>query len=442
MIKKLKIELVFVGLLLINFFISSKIDIIFENKFNNFWDDIYIKQFFINITEIGDSLWFFSLSLLIYVLCYLFKDRVFKKHKNIYDKARIGSLFLFFAILITGIFTQITKHIVGRPRPNHILEQGYFGFDFFNISSSFHSFPSGHTSTIFIVALTFSIFTPKLKYFYLCCASIVALSRIVVGAHFFTDIIGGIVVAFIGFKVTLSIFEKFKINQNLSSIKKINSNIFLLSMIIFIILIIFVSVGSSLDIYISSLFYHKQQNFILQDYHLITIFIRKIILPLLIVYLLILPTISFFLPINKIYFNFKITLKEALFVCLSMLFNLLVVVNFILKNLWGRARPNDVLEFGGKEIFTPWFYLSDSCNTNCSFVSGDSSVGFSIIALFFITKIKIFFWIAVCFGCLLGTIRILEGGHFFSDVLIAGFLIFILTYFQHYFYQKKFLNNV
>ena len=442
MIKNFKIELIFVSLLLINFFISSKIDIIFDDKFNNLLDDNYIKQFFINITEIGDSLWFFSLSFLTYILCYFFKDIVFEKHKNIYDKARIGSLFLFLAILITGIFTQIIKFIVGRPRPNHVVEQGYFGFDFFNLSSAFNSFPSGHTSTIFIVALTFSLFTPKLKYFYLCCASIVALSRVVVGAHFFTDIIGGVVIAFIGFKITFTIFEKFKRSKNLTLIKKLNSNIFLLSIIIFLILIIFLSVGSSLDIYISSLFYQEQQNFVLQDYHLITIFIRKTILPILILYLLIMPAVSIFLPINKIYFNFKITLKEYLFVFLSALFNLLIVVNVILKNLWGRARPNDILELGGKETFTPWFHFSDACNTNCSFVSGDASVGFSIIALFFITKIKMFFWMALCFGCLLGVTRILEGGHFFSDVLIAGFLIFILTYFQHYFYQKKFLNNV
>ena len=57
----------------------------------------------------------------------------------------------------------------------------------------------------------------------------------------------------------------------------------------------------------------------------------------------------------------------------------LVFVNLVLKNFWGRARPNDVLELGGKEVFSPWYEMSNACLTNCSFVSGDASVGFSII---------------------------------------------------------------
>ena len=444
-IKKIKIELVVIGLLLLNFFISSDIDSSFYNKLNNFYNsssNVYFKQFFINITKIGDSFWVFLLSFLTYLLCYFFKNKMVKNHKNICDKIRISALFLFAATLVTGILTQILKHIVGRPRPNQVLEHGYFEFDFFNFNSAFHSFPSGHTSTIFVVALTFSIFTPKLKYFYLFCASIIAFSRMVVGAHFFTDVVGGIVLAYIGFKITITVFEKLKMIQYLYLIKKLNSDIFLLSIIIFLIIIIFVSVGSSVDIHISALFYQEQQKFILQSNNLITIFIRKIILPLIITYLLILPTICLFLPINKIYFNFKINIKEALFIFLSLLFNLLVVVNIILKDTWGRARPNDILEFAGKEDFTPWFYITNACETNCSFVSGDASVGFSIISLFFITKNKIFFWMSLFFGFVLGATRILEGGHFFSDVLIAGFLIFILTYFQHYFYQKRFLNYV
>ena len=158
--------------------------------------------------------------------------------------------------------------------------------------------------------------------------------------------------------------------------------------------------------------------------------------------MLILPFFTVFLPINKIYFNCKIKIKEVFFIFFSTLFNLLFVVNVILKNNWGRARPNEILQLGGKENFTPWFQISDTCNTNCSFVSGDASVGFSVIALFFITKNKIFLWLAMLFGFSLGSIRILEGGHFLSDILIAGFLIFILNYLQFYFFHKNFKNDV
>ena len=51
----------------------------------------------------------------------------------------------------------------------------------------------------------------------------------------------------------------------------------------------------------------------------------------------------------------------------------------------------------GEKIFTPWFQISDACSSNCSFVSGDASVGFSFIALFFLTKNKNFYWFAIVF---------------------------------------------
>ena len=343
------------------------------------------------------------------------------------------------ATLITGLLTQVIKHLVGRPRPNHATNEW---FSFFNFDSTFHSFPSGHTSTIFLVALVFSLFTPRLKYFYLCCASIVGLSRVVVGAHFLTDIIGGIIVSFVGYKITLAFFNKIKIKKEFGEIITLNSNIFHLILIVFFVLIIFITVGGSLDIYLSSLFYGADEKFTLQSYYTITIFVRQIVLPIIILYLLLFPGLSLLLHFKKIFFGFKLKNKDVLFIFSTALFNLIIVVNVVLKNTWGRARPNDILQLGGNQSFTPWFQISDSCINNCSFVSGDASVGFSLIAFFFITKKILYLWISLFFGFLLGAIRILEGGHFFSDVLIAGFLIFVLTYFEFYFYNKKFLRDV
>ena len=99
----------------------------------------------------------------------------------------------------------------------------------------------------------------------------------------------------------------------------------------------------------------------------------------------------------------------------------------ILKNLWGRARPNDILQLGGKETFSPWFEIRNACETNCSFVSGDASVGFSIIVLYLITKKIIFLYASAFAGLVLGLIRIMAGGHFLSDIFFAGFFIVILN---------------
>ena len=377
MIKNLKAELIFLALTIFVVFVLGSAEYKITNTFFSFLNsaaDVNLKQFFTNITLAGDSFWVFSSSILVCFFCFFFK-----KNNIFYKKTFVNSFFLFSATLTTGLLTQIIKHIVGRPRPNHAANE-WFGF--FNLDSTFHSFPSGHTSTIFLVALVFSLFTPKLRYFYFCCAGVVGLSRVVVGAHFLTDIIGGIIVSFIGFKITLAFFNKIKTKKEFGEIITLNSNIFHLILIVFFVLIIFVTVGSSLDIYLSSLFYGADEKFTLQSYYTITIFVRQVVLPIIILYLLLLPGLGLFFYFKKFFFGFNLKNKDVLFIFSTVLFNLIIVVNVILKNTWGRARPNDILQLGGNQIFTPWYQISDSCITNCSFVSGDASVGFSLIAFF------------------------------------------------------------
>ena len=121
---------------------------------------------------------------------------------------------------------------------------------------------------------------------------------------------------------------------------------------------------------------------------------------------------------------------------ISQIISVLIFVNLILKNFWGRARPNDVFELDGKESFSPWFEITNACETNCSFVSGDASVGFSIIVLYLITKKIIFLYASFIAGLALGLIRIMAGGHFLSDIFFAGFFVVILNIILFELYKK------
>ena len=94
------------------------------------------------------------------------------------------------------------------------------------------------------------------------------------------------------------------------------------------------------------------------------------------------------------------------------------------------------MELDGKESFSPWFEITNSCETNCSFVSGDASVGFSIIVLYLITKKIIFLYVSFFAGFLLGLIRIMAGGHFLSDIFFAGFFVVILNIILFELYKK------
>lgn len=101
------------------------------------------------------------------------------------------------------------------------------------------------------------------------------------------------------------------------------------------------------------------------------------------------------------------------------------IVNGILKAHWGRARPNDVIEFGDDKTFTPvQLFPADQCNFNCSFVSGEGAACFTILLMALTMFGGNFFRNALILLLILpmGILRVIAGAHFLSDVL-GSFLI-------------------
>ena len=59
--------------------------------------------------------------------------------------------------------------------------------------------------------------------------------------------------------------------------------------------------GYTLDIYVSSLFYHDNSQFLLQNYDLASVVFRKILLPTLIIYVFVLPVVGKIIPIEFLF---------------------------------------------------------------------------------------------------------------------------------------------
>jgi lipid A 4'-phosphatase len=115
--------------------------------------------------------------------------------------------------------------------------------------------------------------------------------------------------------------------------------------------------------------------------------------------------------------------NKWLFLTLCLIVGPLVVTNIGLKDHWGRARPRDVIEFGGSKAFTPPFPPSTQCAYNCSFVSGEASsiyIVFFAAAFLFKRNSRNMIRLGIILGSLAGLIRIAQGGHFLSDVVFAG----------------------
>lgn len=98
------------------------------------------------------------------------------------------------------------------------------------------------------------------------------------------------------------------------------------------------------------------------------------------------------------------------------------VVHAVFKDNWGRARPKHVVEFAGNYEFTPPLIIADQCERNCSFVSGDASLGYVFLALALYARRHRKFWILVTIGAGLGlgALRMMNGSHFLSDILFSG----------------------
>lgn len=113
-----------------------------------------------------------------------------------------------------------------------------------------------------------------------------------------------------------------------------------------------------------------------------------------------------------------------------------LIVNTLLKDHWGRARPSQVEAFGGTRQFTPAPLPAIQCERNCAFVSGHAALGFSLVSFAFLAapgwQRRTAVAAAIGFGGLVGLGRIAAGGHFLSDVIYAGLIVFATSWLLHH----------
>lgn len=107
---------------------------------------------------------------------------------------RVGR-FLFLSIGLAALATDVLKAIVGRARPWIWFSDAAYGFHPFNLASTWQSFPSGHATTAMAAALAFATLAPGWRYRLLGFGFVVALSRVVVYAHYVSDVLAGALVA-------------------------------------------------------------------------------------------------------------------------------------------------------------------------------------------------------------------------------------------------------
>lgn len=120
---------------------------------------------------------------------------------------------------------------------------------------------------------------------------------------------------------------------------------------------------------------------------------------------------------------------RALLVLASFGIGALVLVHS-LKVLVGRARPHDVMQFGGGKVFTPLWQFSDMCSSSCSFPSGESAAAAALLSFFvyFSQRRRWAFMAAIVpVAAFLSMNRIMFGAHFLSDVVLAWVMVLFVV---------------
>lgn len=126
--------------------------------------------------------------------------------------------------------------------------------------------------------------------------------------------------------------------------------------------------------------------------------------------------------------------RAALFLIVTLALGPGVLANGILKEYSARMGPEDVTQLGGTERFTPWWDPRGLCPGNCSFIAGEPSGAFWTLAPAALTPPQwrpLAYAAALLFGVAMGALRMAGGAHFFTDVVFAGVLMFLVVWAFH-----------
>ncbi|MEX2305922.1 MAG: phosphatase PAP2 family protein [Waddliaceae bacterium] len=130
----------------------------------------------------------------------------------------------------------------------------------------------------------------------------------------------------------------------------------------------------------------------------------------------------------------------SLFLLLTFFVGSVLITNIVLKDNWGRPRPRQVKVYGGDLSYRP-FWKPNLLNQGQSepaksFPCGHATAGFYFLSLVFLGRrlksrfIALSGWtLGLGLGILFGITRMAQGGHFFSDVLMSGIVMWYIGFF-------------
>jgi membrane-associated phospholipid phosphatase len=155
---------------------------------------------FLKISDFGRSGWFlWPIGLVLLAFAALMRPAIGRITNLVGATIVVRLGFIFLAIGIPGLIVAIVKRLIGRVRPSDL---GPFHYVPFAWRPDYASLPSGHSTAAFAAAVAVGAVWPRARPAMWIYAILIAASRVVIAAHYPSDVLAG---AFVGVSSALLI---------------------------------------------------------------------------------------------------------------------------------------------------------------------------------------------------------------------------------------------
>ncbi|MFZ4551574.1 MAG: phosphatase PAP2 family protein [Aquabacterium sp.] len=117
-----------------------------------------------------------------------------------------------------------------------------------------------------------------------------------------------------------------------------------------------------------------------------------------------------------------------------------LIIEGVFKNTVGRPRPVQVEQFGGTDHYQGPFAIGATPDRNRSFVSSHAAAGFALMSLGLTCGPlwrRRWLLIGIVTGGVVGLGRIMQGGHFLSDIIFAFYAVWLSCEFVSWVDKKR-----
>jgi membrane-associated phospholipid phosphatase len=159
----------------------------------------WVSRLFNALTDFGTSDWFLvPIGLVLLAIAALATPSLSHVSQLVLVAFTVRLGFVFTAIALPGLFDTIIKRLIGRARPYIGGDADPFHYLLFVWRPDYASLPSGHATNVFAALVAVGLVWPRLRAIMLIYALIIAASRVIILAHYPSDVIAGAVVGSAG----------------------------------------------------------------------------------------------------------------------------------------------------------------------------------------------------------------------------------------------------